>query len=174
MIVFYSVLAHEAIPLRQDLCLCASAIPDKETIRTPDGGIGWVHHDTPIDDIVELMRTVHEAHRIISTTEIVRSHSPANIGKEIPPSTRHHMDMDESSLAIMEMDAICRENSLSHIAPRYLFHVGLRRKIKRLAIDIHREIGMVMCYIGSWGEDVGREYADNYEQDAEKVFSHRV
>ena len=33
---------------------------------------------------------------------------------------------------------------------------------------------MVMCYIGSWGEYVGREYTDNNEQDAEKVFSHRV
>ena len=73
------------------------------------------------------------------------------------------MDMDESPLAIMEMDAICWEHSLSHIAPRYFFHIGLRRKIKRLTIDIYCEIGMMMYYKWSWGEDVGREYTNSYE-----------
>lgn len=73
------------------------------------------------------------------------------------------MDMYESSFVIVEMDTIRREHSLSHIAPRYLLHIGLRRKIKRLTIDIYCEIGMMMYYKWSWGEDVGREYTNSYE-----------
>ncbi len=31
---------------------------------------------------------------------------------------------------------------------------------------------MMMSYIGSWREYIGREYADNNEEETEKIFSH--
>jgi hypothetical protein len=74
----------------------------------------------------------------------------------------------------MQMDTIRWEYSLRQIAPGYLLHIRLRRKIKLLSIDIYREIGMVMHDKRSWCEYISCKYADNNEQDEEKVFSHRV
>jgi hypothetical protein len=80
------------------------------------------------------------------------------------------MDMYESSLVIMEMDTIRWEDSLSDIAPRYLFHIRLRRKIKPTPIDIYREVRVVMGHIGSWCEYVGSNYTDSQEEDVENIF----
>jgi hypothetical protein len=80
------------------------------------------------------------------------------------------MDMDESSLVLMEMDTICREDSLSDVAPRYLFHIRLRRKIKPTPIDIYREVRVVMRHIGSWCEYIGSKYTDNQEKNVENIF----
>jgi hypothetical protein len=71
------------------------------------------------------------------------------------------MDMDESSLVIMEMDTIRRKDSLGDITPRDLFHIGCRRKIPLFPINIYREIRMMMTYIRSWCEYIGCEYTDN-------------
>ena len=162
LIIFYSIAIDESLPLGEDFLLGTRAVPDNEPISTPDWYICWIEYDRAIDNIVELMRCVDEVHTIVSTTDIICPHPPADIRKEISPSARSHMDMDESSFAIMEMNTIGREDSLSDIATRYLFHIDNRRKIESLPIDIHSKIGMMMCDKWAWSEYV---CSDDTEDD---------
>lgn len=174
LIVFDGIFAHEGVPLREYLLLGTCTVPDEESICARDGYIRRIHHDRAIDDRVEVFCCIGYIYLIVSTTEIVRSYAPADTRKEIPPGARRHMDMDESSLVIMEMDAIRREHSLDYIASGDLFHVARRRKIPLLTIDIYCEICMMMGYEWSWCEYVGCKDTDDNEESAEEIFLHIV
>jgi hypothetical protein len=171
-IVFVSISIYEGIPFGEYLFLCTSSVPDEESICTGYGYIRWIHHYLSIDDRVEMFHSICLIHLIISRTEIVGSYAPSDIGQEIPPSTRCHMDMDESSLAIMEMDAICGEDSFSDIAPRYFFHVVRWGKVPLLPIDIYGEIGMPMGLIWSWSEYISSSDTEYDEKNRDDIFLH--
>jgi hypothetical protein len=108
----------------------------------------------------------------ISSTEIVGSYAPTDIGQEITPGTRCHMDMDESSLVIMEMDAICWDDSFGDIAPRYFFHIVRWRKIPLLPIDIYSEVRMVVDLIWSRSQYISSTDTEYCEKNRDDIFLH--
>lgn len=80
------------------------------------------------------------------------------------------MDMDESTLVIMKMDAICREHSLGDITASDLFHIGRRRKIPLFAIDIYSEIRMMVSNEWPRGNYIGRRDTEYYEYYRYDIF----
>jgi hypothetical protein len=80
--------------------------------------------------------------------------------------------MDESSLIIMEMDAIFGFDIGSDIAPGYLFHIEIIRKVDELSTHIESKVSMPVDHIRSWSEYIGREYCSYDDEDPEKMFFH--
>jgi hypothetical protein len=84
------------------------------------------------------------------------------------------MDMDEGSLAIMEVDTILWTNSLDDIATLHLLHVEISAIVDLPTIDIDSEVCMVVDLIGARHEDIGEaHWYEDSEQGEEGVF-HRA
>ena len=82
------------------------------------------------------------------------------------------MDMDESSLPIMEVDTILWCDSLSDIATRYFFHISNRREVEFLSVDIDSKIRMMMRHKWAWSEYICSQDTQDDQQETEKIFSH--
>ena len=172
MVVLIGVFLDERIGSCFHLCLCTSTIPDDEAISALYDLISRIVDGFSIDEIVEMCISRSGMHISERFAQIIRPYTPVEICKEISPRRCRHMDMDEVSLTIMEMDTILRLHIGRHIAPRGLLHIVRSIETLSLAVDVHGEVGMPVDHVGARREDVGESCGNGYDDESEEEFFH--
>jgi hypothetical protein len=155
------------------LCLGSCTVPDEESILTLDGHVGWIIDHFPIYEIVEALPTTTEIALVVGIVdEITLSDTDRDIRKEVSPGCSRHMDMDELSMVIVEMDAVLRLHSLRDIAAGDFFHVSSSAEVTLYPIDIYSEVGMMVSYVWTRCRDIRDERCESECDECEDEFFH--
>jgi hypothetical protein len=95
--------------------LRSTAIPDEESIFALDREVGRIDDEFPIEDVVYIFSFSSTILTSDIISECIDPDIPVEIREHITPSGRCHMDMDELSFFLMEMDTISWSHSCIYI-----------------------------------------------------------
>ena len=144
----------------------SSSIPDEKLILTFDDEILWMYDWFPIDEVVDILTISCEIHLAIVIDEVATSWVPEKIREKVSPCRRCHMDMDEITLVLMEVDAILRLHIGRDIAARGLFHIDISTEVPLFSFDEYGEVGMIVNLIWTGGQYIRN--ANRYQNENEK------
>jgi hypothetical protein len=167
------VFGNKCICLLLYLCLVSCTIPHEEPILALDCHISWIVDHFPVQEVYYSLPAAGEITLVIGVIDdIVLADTDSQIGKEVSPGCSCHMDMDEFTMVIVEMDAVLRLHSLGDIAAGDFFHVSSSAEVTLYPIDIYGEVGMMMSYIWTRCRDIRDERCESECDECEDEFFH--
>lgn len=172
VIVFICIIFDEWFPSSLHFFSCTRSIPYEESIRTFDDLIGWIFYIFSIDEEIEIFCLRDCIYITEWFDDVSFSYSPSQIRKEISPGRCCHVDMDESSLVLMEVDTILRFHVFGDIASKGLFHIVICREVLTYSVDIDCEVRMPVYLVWSRDEYIRESDTDNESDDEEESFFH--